>query len=126
MTRELAEPRDLRKSEAGARLRLVVLGSAASPHDVNRTAVFARMGHEVTMISVAAGEVPGVELVQVPGAEVRPRALRRRVFEPFFSTKPERPGGLGLSISRRLVESASGTIAVADRPGGGTRFRIRL
>lgn len=55
-----------------------------------------------------------------------PRALRRRVFEPFFSTKAERPGGLGLSISRHLVDQAAGTLAIADRPGGGTRFRMRL
>jgi signal transduction histidine kinase len=55
-----------------------------------------------------------------------PRALRRRVFEPFFSSKPDRPGGLGLAISRRLVDEAGGTLAAGDRPGGGTRFRIRL
>jgi signal transduction histidine kinase len=55
-----------------------------------------------------------------------PRALRQRVFEPFFSTKPDRPGGLGLAISRRLVESAGGTIVASDRAGGGTRFRIRF
>jgi signal transduction histidine kinase len=55
-----------------------------------------------------------------------PRALRRRVFEPFFSTKPGRPGGLGLAISRRLVEEAGGTLVASDRPEGGTRFRLRL
>ena len=55
-----------------------------------------------------------------------PRALRRRVFEPFFSTKPDRPGGLGLAISRRLVEEAGGTLVASDRPDGGTRFRVRL
>lgn len=55
-----------------------------------------------------------------------PRALRRRVFEPFFSTKPDRPGGLGLAISRRLVEEAGGTLVASDRPEGGTRFRLRL
>lgn len=55
-----------------------------------------------------------------------PRALRRRVFEPFFSTKAERPGGLGLAISRRLVDQAAGTLAISDRPGGGSRFRMRL
>jgi signal transduction histidine kinase len=55
-----------------------------------------------------------------------PRALRRRVFEPFFSTKAERPGGLGLAISRRLVDQVAGTLTIADRPGGGSRFRMRL
>jgi signal transduction histidine kinase len=55
-----------------------------------------------------------------------PRALRRRVFEPFFSTRTDRPGGLGLAIARRLVEEAGGTIAITDRPEGGSRFRVRL
>ena len=55
-----------------------------------------------------------------------PRALRRRLFEPFFSTKSERPGGLGLAISFRIVAEADGTLAITDRPGGGSRFRIRL
>ncbi|HTY18340.1 MAG TPA: HAMP domain-containing sensor histidine kinase [Myxococcota bacterium] len=54
-----------------------------------------------------------------------PRALRRRVFEPFY-TSADRPGGLGLTISRELVEAAGGTIAIGDRPGGGSRFRVRL
>jgi signal transduction histidine kinase len=55
-----------------------------------------------------------------------PRSLRRRVFEPFFSTKSERPGGLGLAISLRIVAEADGTLVITDRPAGGSRFRIRL
>ncbi len=55
-----------------------------------------------------------------------PRALRRRLFEPFFSTKSERPGGLGLAISLRIIGEASGTLVISDRNGGGSRFRIRL
>ena len=55
-----------------------------------------------------------------------PRALRRRLFEPFFSTKSERPGGLGLAISLRIIAEAAGTLVISDRPGGGSRFRIRL
>ena len=51
-----------------------------------------------------------------------PRELRARIFEPFFSTKSERPGGLGLAIARRMVVESGGTIRVEDRPGGGTRI----
>lgn len=60
---------------------------------------------------------------QGPGV---PKALRERIFEPFFSTKRERPGGLGLAITRRIVETARGAIEVGPAPGGGTRFRVRL
>jgi signal transduction histidine kinase len=55
-----------------------------------------------------------------------PAELRRRIFEPFFSTRRERPGGLGLAISRRIVEEAGGTLVAGARPGGGSCFRVRL
>jgi len=54
-----------------------------------------------------------------------PESLRAQVFEPFFSTK-SRPGGLGLAITRRLVEDAGGTIEVESRAPTGARFRVRL
>lgn len=64
-------------------------------------------------------------LVEDEGAGV-PEALRAKVFEPFFSTKEDRPGGLGLAICQRLVEEAGGEISVEDRAGGGAAFRVRL
>jgi signal transduction histidine kinase len=67
----------------------------------------------------------GAELcVEDEGAGV-PVELRARIFEPFFSTRTDRPGGLGLAISRRLVEQAGGTLRVQAREGGGARFRAR-
>lgn len=55
-----------------------------------------------------------------------PEALRERVFEPYFTTRSDRPGGLGLAIARRIVEEAGGEIAVADAEAGGAEFRLRL
>jgi two-component system C4-dicarboxylate transport sensor histidine kinase DctB len=55
-----------------------------------------------------------------------PEALRERVFEPFFSTKPDAPGGLGLAISRRIVEEAGGALRVEALAGGGCCFAARL
>ena len=50
-----------------------------------------------------------------------------RVFEPFFTTKPEGEGtGLGLSVSRGLVEAHGGTINVHAPEEGGTVFTIKL
>lgn len=81
-------------------------------------------GGDLRMAARALG--PAVELsVEDRGPGVPP-ALRRRVFEPWFSTRGERAGGLGLSIARRLVEEAGGTIAIGDRPEGGARVRVRL
>lgn len=50
------------------------------------------------------------------------------IFDPFFSTKGQlKEGmGLGLSVTRNLVESLSGTIDVATKVGEGTTFNVRL
>ena len=53
-------------------------------------------------------------------------ALRGRVFEPFFSTRSDRSGGLGLAITRRVVEGARGTISVASSASSGAEFRVWL
>jgi len=51
--------------------------------------------------------------------------LITKVFQPFFTTKPKGTG-LGLAISRQMIEQHDGTIAVANRPGGGVLFTIVL
>ncbi len=60
-----------------------------------------------------------------PGME---EAHRKRIFEPFYTTKIEGNGtGLGLSVSRTIVtENHNGGIEVESEPGSGTRFIIRL
>jgi signal transduction histidine kinase len=54
-----------------------------------------------------------------------PADARARIFEPFFTTK-HRGTGLGLPTVKRIVEAHHGTIAIEDRPGGGTRVRVVL
>jgi signal transduction histidine kinase len=53
------------------------------------------------------------------------RADLPRIFDPYFTTK--RGGtGLGLPITRNIVEGLGGTIAAASEPGRGTEIRITL
>lgn len=53
--------------------------------------------------------------------------VKRRVFEPFFSTKaPDRGTGLGLSMVANIVAAHAGQIQVESEPGEGTLFRIEF
>jgi signal transduction histidine kinase len=47
-----------------------------------------------------------------------------RVFEPFFSTKPESGTGLGLAVAKKIVSLAGGSLTVASKLGEGTRFDV--
>jgi signal transduction histidine kinase len=50
-----------------------------------------------------------------------------RIFEPGFTTKGARVGmGLGLLISRQIVEHHGGRIDVRSQPGVGTKFTVSL
>ncbi|MCP4727329.1 MAG: PAS domain S-box protein, partial [bacterium] len=49
------------------------------------------------------------------------------IFEPFFSTKEMSLGnGLGLSISKSIIDSYQGEITVNSEPGKGSKFTITL
>lgn len=53
--------------------------------------------------------------------------VRDKIFVPFFSTKPPGKGtGLGLAVSRHLLEEVDGSLDLHDEPGFCTCFKIVL
>ena len=80
-----------------------------------RVLISARLDGDFVRIDVADNG-PGV-----------PEALRGQIFDPFFTTKPAGIGmGIGLAVSRGIVEVHGGTLALEESPGGGACFVIRL
>ena len=54
-----------------------------------------------------------------------PEELTDRIFNPFFTTKPQ-GSGLGLAIVRKIVDAHDGRIDLSSSPATGTRFRVTL
>ena len=74
-----------------------------------------RLGGNDQVVSIAVEDNgPGI-----------PEENIERVFEPFFTTKPEGQGtGLGLAVSRGIVERLGGRIEIDSKPGEGCTFRV--
>ena len=71
---------------------------------------------------------PGDETIEVEVIDTGPGidgAVIDQVFDQFFTTKPEGVG-MGLSISRSIVESHGGSIRAESRANGGATFRFTL
>jgi two-component system CheB/CheR fusion protein len=71
----------------------------------------------------------GVRITVADNGSGIPRDDLRHIFEPFYTTKPETGTGLGLWVSRGIVEKHGGTIRVRSRTSGprsGTVFLIFL
>jgi two-component system, LuxR family, sensor kinase FixL len=58
------------------------------------------------------------------GSGIAPE-VAAQLFQPFVTTKPQGMG-VGLSISRTIIEAHGGQISVEPNPGGGTVFRFTV
>jgi signal transduction histidine kinase len=81
-------------------------------------------------ISATANGLPGWLRLDVADRGIGiPDTDKPHVFEAFHRARAHSGyagTGLGLAICRRIMERHGGGIAVADNPGGGTRFQVTL
>jgi two-component system, NtrC family, sensor kinase len=56
-----------------------------------------------------------------------PEAVLKKIFDPFYTTKPPGKGtGLGLTIASEIVKKYGGVLGVESQPGTGATFSIRF
>jgi len=96
-------------------LNLLTNAGDAAPEEGGRIRMTARTLPDGVFEIVVADNGPGV-----------PEHERRRIFDPFYSTKGSKGTGLGLAVTEKIVHEHGGSIAVEDSPEGGALFRILL
>ncbi len=82
-------------------------------------AIEARGSADGVVAMTLAEPQPGQVVLTVADNGVGLPEARDRIAEPYMTTRA-RGTGLGLAIVKKIVEEHGGTIAFADRPGGGT------
>jgi two-component system, NtrC family, sensor kinase len=77
-------------------------------------------------LSVSAWAADGVAEIRVQdsGLGMAPE-IQERIFEPFFTTKAGGTG-LGLSLSRQIIEAHGGSVTVESAEGQGTTFILKI
>jgi signal transduction histidine kinase len=85
-------------------------------------------GYEPTLTAATKNLGDSVEIRIRDNGTGIPPAVKEKMFNPFFTTKPAGEGtGLGLSLSHDIiVKQHGGTIEVDTEPGAFTEFRIVL
>jgi PAS domain S-box-containing protein len=77
----------------------------------------------IEVASFMTGEYVNIKISDSgPGV---PLQLRKKIFDPFYSTK-DGSTGIGLSISHRIVADHGGFLSVASGKWGGSEFKVEI
>jgi signal transduction histidine kinase len=80
--------------------------------------------HGTGRIDVSVGDgIGGPTVIIADHGPGIPDDMRHRIFEPYFTTKPDGTG-LGLALVRQTIETHRGIVALSETPGGGATFTI--
>jgi signal transduction histidine kinase len=103
------------------KIRRVVINLAGNALDALEQA-----GTESPRLEISAGEnLAGTEVwvrVRDNGPGIEPEALHQ-IFSPFYTSKAT-GNGLGLAISKKVVDAHGGSIEAESTPGSGTEFLL--
>ncbi|MFH1475341.1 MAG: GNAT family N-acetyltransferase [Chloroflexota bacterium] len=120
---------EVRRTYAPSLPRIEARGSELNQVWTNllANAIDAMGGHGRLEVAAVAAPDGGVAVEVSDSGPGIPAALRGRVFDPFFTTKDVGAGtGLGLHISRSIVERHGGRLELASADPGRTTFRVTL
>ena len=82
---------------------------------------------KVTSHPESIGSKESVQITVSDNGPGIPAAIKDKIFQPFFTTKPTGKGtGLGLSLTYDIVKAHSGEIKVESEAGKGTNFIIEI
>jgi signal transduction histidine kinase/pSer/pThr/pTyr-binding forkhead associated (FHA) protein len=82
-------------------------------------------GGEVKISTQSQGENEVLITVEDNGTGM-PEKIRQRIFDVFFSTKGSQGTGLGLAVTKKIIDEHGGKIEAQSTPDQGTTFTIRL
>jgi two-component system NtrC family sensor kinase len=90
-------------------------------------AIQAKGGGTVRITTRMAPEGGAVELIVADNGEGIPPQNLEKIFDPFFTSKPEGKGvGLGLAVLYGIVKAHDGEVDVESEPGHGATFTVTL
>jgi nitrogen fixation/metabolism regulation signal transduction histidine kinase len=84
-----------------------------------------RIVFSVESAQISTGGTTRLRLVVSDDGPGFPEVVLKKPFEPYISNKG-RGSGLGLAICRKIISEHNGSIALANRPGGGAQVTIEI
>lgn len=89
-------------------------------------AVEGRSRPQVSIATLFEKEAGFVQIIVLDNGVGIPAPKLATIFRPFVSTKGSKGTGLGLAVSRKILQEHGGDILVHSQPGKGSKFTLRL
>lgn len=109
--------------------KMYIWGNKESLHNaimniVENAIRFMPDGGELKIMCDSSGDLVFLKISDT-GPGIPPENIEK-IFEPFFTTDRKKGTGIGLALTKKIIESHNGTIYVESKPGSGATFIIQL